>query len=114
MYYINILTPEGKEKIDCNQLLYAESNFKFSRLILMNNTINTLSSLQELESKLISQGFFRLNNNYIVNLKYVQLIFPSNSSKLIMENGMAISVDYSKREDLFHCLRKVYELHELV
>ncbi|MBI9053933.1 MAG: LytTR family transcriptional regulator DNA-binding domain-containing protein [Bacteroidales bacterium] len=114
-YNINVLTENGKTTIDCNKILYIESSLQFTRVTLINNqTIELLLTMQEIEYVLLEQGFFKFNNRLLVNLKCIQVVFPSNASKVIMENGKEIFVNYNKREELFENLREVYELHELV
>jgi DNA-binding LytR/AlgR family response regulator len=114
-YNINVLTENGKTTIDCSKILYVESSLQFSRVTMLDDkTIELLLTLQEVEYMLLEQGFFKMNNRFLVNLKYVEVVFPSNASKIIMENGKEVLVNYTKREELFENLRQVYELHELV
>lgn len=114
-YNIYIPTEEGKRKIDCSHLLYVETSLQFSRAIFVNNeTLEILLTIKEMEHLLAEQGFFRFNNKYIVNLKYVQIVFPSDASKVILENGKEIFVDYNRKDELFENLLQIYDLHELV
>jgi len=114
-YNINVLTENGKITIDCNKILYIEASLQFARVTLINNqTIELLLTMQEIGYVLLEQGFFKINNRLLVNLKHIEVVFPSNASKVIMENGKEIFVNYNKREELFENLREVYELHELV
>jgi len=114
-YNINVLTEKGKMTFDCSMILYVESSLQFSRITLLDNqVIELLLTLQEVEYILLDQGFFKMNNRLLVNLKYVEVVFPSNASKIIMENGKEVLVNYTKRDELFENLKQVYELHELV
>ncbi len=114
-YNIYIPTEKGKIKIDCSQILYIETSLQFTRATFANeDTTEILLSINEMEHLLAGQGFFRFNNKYIVNLKYIQIVFPSDASKVILENGKEIFVDYDKKDELFENLLQVYDLHELV
>ncbi|MCK5028647.1 MAG: LytTR family transcriptional regulator DNA-binding domain-containing protein [Bacteroidales bacterium] len=114
-YNIYIPTEKGKRKVDCSQILYVETSLQFTRATFVNNeTFEILLTIKEMEHLLSGQGFFRFNNKYIVNLIYVQIVFPSDASKVILENGKEIFVDYNKKDELFENLLQVYDLHELV
>ena len=114
-YNIYVPTEKGKMKIDCGQILYIESSLQFSRLTFVNNeNLELLLTLSEMEHLLFDQGFFRFNNKYLVNLRYVEVVFPSDASKVVLENGKEIFVNHNKKDELFENLRQVYELHELV
>ena len=114
-YNIYVPTENGKIKIDCSKILYLETSLQFTRATLADNeTIEILLTINEIEQLLSDQGFFRFNNNAIVNLKFVQIVFPSDASKVILENGKEIFVNYNKKDELFEHLRQVYDLYELV
>ncbi len=114
-YNIYIPTEKGKMKIDCSQILYIETSLQCSRLTLINNEkIELLLTLNEIEHLLFDQGFFRFNNRYLVNLRHVEVVFPSDASKVVLENGKEIFVNYNKQDELFTSLKKVYDLQELV
>lgn len=114
-YNISVLTEKGKKTIDTSNILYVEASLQFSRVTLVNNdTVELLLTVPEIEYMLLNQGFYRLSSRVIVNLKFVEVVFPSNASKIIMEDGKEFFVNYTKREELFENLREVYELHELV
>lgn len=112
-YNINIITEKGRMKLDSTQILYIETSLQFSKLTLVNNkTVELLLTISEIEYLLLDQGFFKFNNKLLVNLKYVQVVFPSNASKVILENGKEIFVNHDKREKLFEKLKQVYDLQE--
>ena len=114
-YNIYVLTEKGKMKIDCSQILYVESNLQFSRLTFVNNErLELLLTINEIEHLLFDQGFFKFNNRYLVNLRHVEVVFPSDASKVVLENGKEIFVNHNKKDELFESLKQVYDLHELV
>jgi len=114
-YSIYIPTEKGKIKIDSSQILYVESVIHLSKVTLINKQeIQILLTINEIEHLLFNQGFFRFNNRYLVNLSYVEVVFPHNASKVVLENGKEIFVDHNKRDELFNSLREVYDLLELV
>lgn len=113
-YNIYVPTEKGKMKIESNQILYVETSMQLSRVTFVNDEkLELLLTINEIEHLLYNQGFFRFNNKYLVNLKYVEVVFPSDASKVVLENGKEIFVNHNKRDELFESLKQVYELHEL-
>ncbi len=113
-YNIYVPTEKGKMKIESNQILYVETSMQLSRVTFINDEkLELLLTIGEIEHLLYNQGFFRFNNKYLVNLKYVEVVFPSDASKVVLENGKEIFVNHNKRDELFESLKQVYELHEL-
>ncbi|MFC2096599.1 LytR/AlgR family response regulator transcription factor [Bacteroidota bacterium] len=114
-YSIYIPTENGKAKIDSSQILYIEASLQLTRITLVDNKeLQALLTITEIEHLLFNQGFFRFNNKYLVNLRYVEVVFPHDASKVVLENGKEIFVKHNKRDELFDSLRQVYDLHELV
>lgn len=114
-YNIYVPTIRGKMTIDCKQVMYVESAMSFSRVVYTNNEfIDLLLTVDDVELLLSNQGFYRFNNRYLVNLYYVQVVFPSDASKVVLENGKEIFVNHNKRDELFEHLREVYDLYEFV
>jgi len=114
-YNIYIPTENGKRKIDCSQILYIETSLQFTRATFTNNeTLEILLTMKEMEHLLAGQGYFKFNNKYFVNLLFVEIVFPSDAAKVILENGKEIFVNFNKKEELFENLLQVYDLHELI
>ena len=111
---IYLLTDSDKIEVNCDEILYVENSLQFSRIIFLNEEkLETLMTIDEVENLLTDKGFFRFNNKYLVNLRFVQAVIPSDASKVILENGKEIFVSHNKKDELFKSLRIVYELHEL-
>lgn len=114
-YTIYMPTEKGKMGINAQHIIYVEAFKDFSRIILNNNDrLNLLLTIDEVEQLLFDQGFFRFNQKHLVNLRYVQMIFPHDASKVILENGKEIFVSQSRKDNLFESLRKVFDLQEYV
>ncbi|MDY6800616.1 MAG: LytTR family DNA-binding domain-containing protein [Bacteroidota bacterium] len=108
-------TEKGKMGINAQHIIYVEAVKNFSRIILNNNeSLNLLLTIDEVEHLLFGQGFFRFNYKYLVNLRYVQMIFTRDASKVILENGKEIFVSQSRKDDLFESLKKVFDLQESI
>lgn len=113
-YNIYVPTEKGKMGIDIKHIMYIESVYDLSRIVFNNHEkLELLLTIDEVEQLLFDQGFFRFNYKYLVNLRYVQMIFPHDASKVILENGKEIFVSQSRREELFESLKKVFDLQEV-
>lgn len=114
-YNIYIPTEKGNMKINCSRILFVESSLQFSRITFVSGEkLELLLTVNEVEHLLFNQGFFRFNNKYLVNLRYVEVVFPSNASKVVLENGKEIFVNHNKKDELFESLKQVYDLNVLV
>jgi len=114
-YTIYIPTERGKMGIDTKHIVYVEAEKDFSRIILNNNeSLTLLLTIDEVEQLLFDKGFFRFNYKSLVNLRYVQMIFTRDASKVVLENGKEVFVSQNRREELFESLKKVFNLHEIV
>jgi DNA-binding LytR/AlgR family response regulator len=115
MKNFNIYLPTKKGKVGANlrQILYFESLGNTDYMVLTNNEkIELIMNVEEIEQILWSQGFFRISTNYLINLTLVQVIFPGNAPKVVLDNGKEIFVPQSRRDDLFKALECVYQLNE--
>ncbi len=114
-FNIYVTTIQGKKVLSCNNIMYAESQNSLSRIVFSDNTTEeVLLTISELEYLLRKRGFFRFNHRSLVNLRFVQVIFPLDASKVILENGKEIFVSQDKKDDLFESLKKVFDLQEVV
>lgn len=110
-YNIYIPSTEGREVLNCNEIMYAEAEQDYSIVVFKDEGIlEVLLTIPELEYLLSKRGFFRFNNRTLVNLRYVQVIFPLDASKVILENGKEIFVSQDKKEALFEGLKEVFDL----
>jgi len=113
LFNLYLPTKNGKFGINFNHIQYFESLGDVNYMVLNNDEkIELLMDVDEIEQILWYQGFFRVTKNYLVNLKSIQLIFPDNAPKVVLENGKKIFVPQSRRKDLFKALESVYQLQE--
>lgn len=108
-------TIKGKIGVNLNHILYFESLGVNEYMILKNEErIELLMNVDDIEQILWSQGFYRVTRNYLVNLTCVQLIFPGNAPKIVLENGKEIFVPQNHRTELFKALEAAYLVTEPV
>ncbi|OFX84539.1 MAG: hypothetical protein A2W99_14860 [Bacteroidetes bacterium GWF2_33_16] len=112
-FNIFLPTKKGKFGTDLKHVLYFESLGDSDYMVLNNDEkIELLMDVDELEQMLWYHGFFRITKNYLINLESVQLIFPGNNPKIVLENGKEIFVPQNRRTELFKSLEVVYQMQE--
>lgn len=108
-------TVKGKVGVNLNQVLYFETLGRKDYMILKNEErIELMMYVDDIEQILWSQGFYRITRNFLVNLASVQLIFPGNAPKVVLENGKEIFVPQNHRTELFKALEAAYLVTEPV
>lgn len=62
--------------LEPKDILYISRDDKVTKLITKNDEIDTKTPLKDLESRLLSFGFFRIHKSFLVNLEYVLRLTP--------------------------------------
>lgn len=99
---------DGKtRKIPLDQLYYIEV---FNHTLTYHTPEGPISvtgsnTIRQLESDLSSDGFFRCNYCYLVNLKYIQGIEKDN---ILLSNGSTLVVSRSRRKDFMNALMQYW------
>jgi len=109
----NIYIPlqDGIRTLIPDEIIYLETYNNITVLYYKSGeTENIEYTVGDIEMILFDKGFFRFNYKCIVNLKYVQMVLPDNSSKVILENGKEIFVTQNRRAELYKSLEKMYEM----
>lgn len=93
---------------DPPEIDYIESNEGQSFLHIKGETFLSVSTLNELESRLIPFGFFRCHRSYIVNLQKVRevITWTRNSYSLVLDDAEKSTIPLSKT--------KMVELKEML
>jgi two-component system, LytTR family, response regulator LytT len=77
--------PSGKLAVEVNgeifylepkEILYMVRDDKLTKLITKNGEFDTKTSLKDLESRLLTYGFFRIHKSFLINLDYVTKLSP--------------------------------------
>lgn len=75
-HYISIPTENGIKKLDMDDILYIEIQDHTLTYCTQNESIRARGRgvMREVEQKMLPYGFFRNNNCYLVNLKWVESV----------------------------------------
>lgn len=90
----------GISFVDLNEILYVEASNNYSKLLLTDKRMFTVSkTLKDVQEVLEESHFLRVHRQYIINLNHVKQ-FNRNESILTMVNGDHIPVARNQKERL--------------
>ncbi len=97
---LSLPTMEGLLFIETNEIVFIESEGRYSRFHLNNSTKLLVSkNLGEYEKELEHKGFARIHHSYIVNLSYVEKYIRGRGGYVILKNGKSLEVSSRKKDD---------------
>jgi len=97
---IAIPSNNGVSFIDFNEIIYVEASNNYSKLVLTDKRIFTISkTLKDVQEVLEERHFLRVHRQYIVNLNCLKQ-FNRNDSILTMNNGDIIPIARNQKERL--------------
>ena len=87
--------------IELSEILYAESNNNYTKLVLADGKQYTISkTLGDVQDVLEERNFLRIHRQYIVNLNKIKQFFRGEGMYLIMDNGKNIPVARNQKDKL--------------
>lgn len=90
----------GVSFIDLNEIVFVEASNNYSKLILSDKRIFTVSkTLKDVQEVLEEEHFLRVHRQYIINLNHVKQ-FNRNEGVLTMVNGQHIPIARNQKEHL--------------
>ncbi|WP_244513392.1 LytTR family transcriptional regulator DNA-binding domain-containing protein [Oceanobacillus limi] len=100
-FQFNKIPTKVNDKIvlfDPPEIDYIESSAGQSTIFIKGEAFQSMSTLNELEKRLIPFGFFRCHRSYIVNLQKVREVIPwtKNSYSLVLDDKPKSSIPLSK------------------
>ena len=88
----------GMLKIPLHQIMYIYSEGSISVIKKSDGTQRTVNALlKELEAKLAQSGFFRVHNQYLVNLSKVTEVIKARNAELVLDNAQKLPVSRAKK-----------------
>lgn len=109
---MDFLTISGADRIDFidpNEIIYMQSNGRYTEFILSDNKRKVLASksLGEIHVQLNPSVFFRIHNTFIINLKHLININKKSGNYCEMSNGNSLPISRRRYEGLMKYLRSV-------
>ncbi|WP_353779458.1 response regulator [Winogradskyella sp. 3972H.M.0a.05] len=102
---ICLATSEGFEFIEVHDIIYCKAEGSYTAFILKNSEKLLVSKhLKEYENLLLEQGFMRVHNSFLINLKEVKKYVKADGGYIIMNNNDTVSISRSRKEDFIHIM----------
>jgi len=80
-----------------DDILYIECLNKKQNIVTKEQNISFRGTMNDLEEKLLDQGFLRPHIGYLVNYRYINSI---SSAKILLQNGVSIPVSKHKAKEM--------------
>lgn len=97
---ICLATSDGFEFIEINDIIYCKAEGSYTIFKLKNSEKLLVSkNLKEYENLLLEQGFMRVHNSFLINLKEVKKYMKADGGYIIMNNNDTVSISRSRKLD---------------
>lgn len=104
---IGLPSVHGIDFIDCNDIIYCQSESNYTRIYLEGSRkILASKTLKEIGQMLPDNLFFRLHNSYIANLDKVTSFSHDDGGTIILSDIHKIKVSRTKKKELLELLNE--------
>jgi len=106
-HFILLSNNTGIQKLYCHKLRYIETGNRQLVFHYDGEEISNYGKLSNLEKQLPNENFFRCNNSYIVNIKYIEKISPESFRyKIHLITGEEIPLSRDKKNILVDMIKR--------
>jgi two-component system LytT family response regulator len=92
---------QGIMFIELGDILYAESSNNYTKLLLSDGKVYTISkTLGDVQEVLEERNFLRVHRQYIINLNKIKQFFRGEGMYVVMDNGTNIPVARNQKDKL--------------
>ncbi len=108
MNTIIVSTKNSNYFVPLQQVMYCQiySN-KTIFYLASNEAIESNKNIAIYKSQLNTPKFFKANNYQLINMSYVDKITTLKQVAIVLKNQITISVDSSKKQELFQIIEKL-------
>jgi two-component system LytT family response regulator len=97
---IALPTLDGLVFVDTENIIYCQSGGNYTNFYFKDGSNYLVSrQINEYNRILPAESFFRIHNEYIVNIKTIKKYIKGRGGSVILENGKSIAVSARKKED---------------
>lgn len=97
---IALPSQDGVQFVSLNEIIYCESSSNYTYFHLRNGKkLLVCRTLKEYDEQLATQGFFRIHQSYLVNLRYVKSYVRGRGGYVVMENNTSLAVSARKKDE---------------
>lgn len=101
----------GRLRLEIDNIRYCESDNSYTTFHLVRpigklQAVTSSRKIKDYESMLAGTGIFRLHNEYLVNLRFVEKFKPNGNGGLVfLDDGTSLNVSRTKKDELVKRLR---------
>ena len=99
--YVKVSVDDRQIKIDCSSIFYIESQRNNVIIHCQDNDYVTLGPLKKFDEMLITHGFSKCHNAYLINLSYVEAVLKE---EVILTNGTTLPISRARKKDFMAAL----------
>ena len=99
--YIKVAVDERQLKIDCDNVIYIESQRNNVLIHCSDADYVTGGPLKKFEEMLVSHGFSKCHNAYVVNLSYVKGV---RKEEVLLTNGVVLPISRARKKEFMMAL----------
>ncbi|HBS86878.1 MAG: hypothetical protein A2W91_12670 [Bacteroidetes bacterium GWF2_38_335] len=93
-------TTAGFEIVSISEIMRLEGDRNYTNFVFTNGKkILVSKTLKEFEDMLVTYGFFRIHQSYIVNLKHIKKYYKGNGGEIEMVDGQILGVARNRKDD---------------
>jgi two-component system LytT family response regulator len=97
---IALPSQDGVQFVAVDEIIYCESSSNYTFFHLKSGVkLVVCRTLKEYEEQLGAQGFFRIHQSYLINLRYVKRYIRGRGGYVIMENNIELAVSTRKKDE---------------
>lgn len=105
-YYL-FLAQKSMQKLYYRKLRYIETGNRQLIFHYDGELLSHMGTLLDCEKELSPETFFRCNNSYLINIHYVEAIYPdSHRYKIRLITGEELPLSRNKKKELIELMRK--------
>jgi two-component system, LytTR family, response regulator len=97
---ITIITNEGVDFFEINQIIRIESSSNYSKIFFKNGkSLLVTKLLKDFEEILVPYHFYRIHNSHLINLSYLKKYVRGDGGQVVLTNDEVIDVARRKKEE---------------
>jgi two-component system LytT family response regulator len=104
-------TLQGFELIDLNELIRLEAASNYTHFFLLGDKKMTISkTLKEYEELLESNGFARIHQSHIINLRFLKSFNKGKTATITMQDGAVLDVGATRRNAFMEKFKEYFKV----
>ncbi len=99
--YIKVTIDDRQTRLDCDGISYIESQRNNVIVHTRDNDYVTVGPLKKFEEMLITHGFSKCHNAYLINLSYVEAV---QKEEVVLTDGVRLPISRAKKKEFMAAL----------